>query len=186
MDVYVPPPTYGMDTLGPCYGMTKAKLWVKDSQQTPVGAHAIVLWPGWNTIKWDFTNPADYSTSPGMLTSNWKISYLYVEITSDMLLDNTAYYIDHVIIGDGKTCDVYEDEYPPTIQHTPVVTAMCNTYTAITAYIADNIGVTVARVNYREDGQTIYMPVSMTLTGNILPGGFREYIAYIPTGTNDI
>ena len=186
MDVYVPPPTFGKDTLGPCYGMTKAKLWVKDSQQTPVGAQAIVLWPGWNTIRWDFTNPADYSTSPGMLTSNWKISYLYVEITSDMLLDDTAYYIDHVIIGDGKTCDPYEDEYPPTIQHTPVVTAMCNTYTAITAYIADNIGVTVARVNYREVGQTIYMPVNMTTTGNILPGGYREYIAYIPTGMNDI
>ncbi len=63
---------------------------------------------------------------------------------------------------------------------------MCNTYTAIRAYIADNIGVKIARVNYREAGQTIYMPVSMTLTGNILPGGFKEYIAYIPTGLNDI
>jgi len=79
--------------------------------------------------------------------------------------DGTDYStMDSVTVTVNNVAGV--DTTPPTITHTPIVSAEEGKTITITATITDDVGITSATLCYRKTGDTSYTSIAMTKSGN--------------------
>ncbi len=77
----------------------------------------------------------------------------------------TGAFVDDIVVRKEVIAN-----QPPTIVHTPVVTAQTGQDVTIAANITDDGGVTGANVHYRKSGQTSYSTVAMSAAGDHYTG----------------